>query len=191
MTFFGEPRHDRRPHDAPPLMRAALVLLAIGAAFGGALGITATSGVLHDYLEPVFGRGTESRVGPAELVLTLIAVAVAALGIALAYFVYQSGRIDWIAVRARLGGAKRLLQRGFYVDDIYGAGLVAPGKLGSAFLAYVFDKRVVDGAVNWIGRLFAALASTGRQVQTGLVRNYALGILLGAVAVLWFLAARF
>jgi NADH-quinone oxidoreductase subunit L len=191
MAFFGEPRHDRRPHDAPTLMRVALVLLAVGAAFGGALGVSATTGILYEYLEPVFGLGTETHVGPAEWVLTVISVGVALAGIGLALFVYQSGKIDWIALRGRFGGLKSLLQRGFYVDDVYGGGLVAPAKLGSAFLAYVFDKRVVDGAINGLGRGFAAVAMVGRRVQTGLVRNYALGILLGAVAVLFFLAARF
>jgi NADH-quinone oxidoreductase subunit L len=191
MTFFGEPRHGRHPHDAPSRMRAALVLLAIGAAFGGALGLSATTGVLHEYLEPVFGRGTETHVGPAEWVLTIISVVVALAGIGLALFVYLSGKIDWIALRARFGGLKRLLQRGFYFDDVYGGGLVAPAKLGSAFLAYVFDKRVIDGTINALGRAVGALAGAGRRVQTGLVRNYALGILLGAVAVLFFLAARF
>jgi NADH-quinone oxidoreductase subunit L len=191
MAFFGRPRHERQPHEAPVLMRIALILLAVGALAGGVLGLSATTGILPRFLEPVVGGQEEAHAGPSELVLTLISVAVAVLGIAIAYLVYLSGRIDWVALRARLSGSKRALQRGFYVDDLYGNALVLPGKAGSAFLAYVFDRRVVDGAVNGLGRVFGGLAGAGRRVQTGFVRSYALAFLLGVVGVLWYLAVRF
>ncbi len=103
---------------------------------------------------------------------------------------YLSRRIDWVALRMRLGRLKRTLQQGFYVNDVYSGAIVGPAKLGAAFAAFVFDKRVIDGAVNGLGTLFAELARTGRRVQTGLVRNYALGVLLGAVGLLWYLAVR-
>jgi NADH-quinone oxidoreductase subunit L len=190
MTFFAEPRYGGHPHDPPPRMRAALVALAAGAAVAGVLGLSATTGILPRFLEPVVGAAEEAHAGPSELVLTVVSVGVALLGLALAYLVYASGRIDWVALRARFGGAKRALQRGFYVDDLYGGVVVGPAKLGAAFTAYVVDSRVVDGAMNGIGRLVAATASVGRRVQTGLVRNYALAFLLGVVGLLWYLTAR-
>jgi hypothetical protein len=55
----------------------------------------------------------------------------------------------------------------------------------------VFDRRVIDGTANGLGRGFSALAVAGRRVQTGLVRTYALAFLLGVVGVLWYLAVRF
>ena len=96
-----------------------------------------------------------------------------------------------MAVRVRFGGLKRTFQRGFYVNDVYGGAIVGPAKLGAAFTAYVIDKRVVDGAVNGVGTVVAAAARSGRKIQTGLVRNYAVGILLGAAAVLAYLAVKF
>jgi NADH-quinone oxidoreductase subunit L len=192
MVFFGAPRFDGNPHEAPRWMRIALIVLAVGAFAGGILGLSATTGVLPTFLEPVVGTAhAEEAVGPSGAVLALISVAVAALGIALAWLVYHSGRIDWIALRERFAGMKRTLQRGFYVDDVYGGALVGPAKLGAAFAAYVIDARVVDGAATGIGRLTAAAAGVGRRVQTGLVRNYALAFLLGVVGLLWYLAARF
>jgi NADH-quinone oxidoreductase subunit L len=68
---------------------------------------------------------------------------------------------------------------------------VATGQAAAAFIAYVFDARVLDGGVNGVARLLGLGAREGRRVQTGLVRNYALGLLLGVVGVLWFLAVRF
>jgi len=95
-----------------------------------------------------------------------------------------------MAVRVRFGGLKRTLQRGFYMNDFYSGAIVGPAKLGAAFTAYVFDKRVIDGGANGLGTLVAAAARSGRKIQTGLVRNYAVGILLGAAAVLAYLAVK-
>ncbi len=191
LIFFGDRRYDGHPHDPPPRMRTALVALAVGAAAAGALGLSATTGLLPKFLTPVLGRTKEAVAGPSELVLSLVSVAIALAGILLAWFVYLSGRIDWMAVRIRFAGAKRALQRGFYVNDFYGSAIVGPAKLGAAFTAYVIDKWVIDGASNGIGTVVSAAARSGRKVQTGLVRNYAVGILLGAAAILAYLAVRF
>jgi NADH-quinone oxidoreductase subunit L len=111
-------------------------------------------------------------------------------GLLVAWFVYASGRVDWLAVRMRVASAQRFLNRGMYVDDLYANVLVAPGKAGSAFLASVVDTRVVDGAVNGLGVFVQWLARTGRRVQTGLVRSYALAFLLGALALLVYVGFR-
>ncbi|MFO7681610.1 MAG: hypothetical protein R6X34_16320 [Chloroflexota bacterium] len=52
------------------------------------------------------------------------------------------------------------------------------------FLANVFDKYGVDGTVNGIGSVTKGLAGALRKTQTGFARSYALGIFLGAVALL-------
>src|SRR5262249_57111725 len=101
LAFFGGSRHEGHPHDPPPLMRIALVVLAVGATFGGVLGLSATSGVLPKFLEPVFLASrfaVERRVGPSAAALAVISVAVALIGLGLAWFVYGSGRIDWQAL---------------------------------------------------------------------------------------------
>ena len=192
MTFFGEPRqgHGIHPHDPPGRMRLALVALAIGAAGAGLLGLSATTGVVPVFLAPVVGETREATAGLSELALTIISFAIALLGLAVAAFVYASDRIDWIALRGRFAGPKRAALRGFFVDDAYANLIVGPAKAGSAFLAYVFDRRVIDGAANGLGRLFSATAGTGRRLQTGFVRSYALAVLLGAVGLLWYLGVR-
>jgi NADH-quinone oxidoreductase subunit L len=190
LTFFGRPRHQRHPHEAPPVMILPMVLLALGAVGAGILGLSAATGTLVTFLNPVFGEAehVQPQLGLSELALTLIAVGVALAGIGLGWLVYGSGMIDWLALRARLAFAQRALARGFFVDDAYGALLVLPGKAAAAFTAYVLDQRVVDGAMNGIGTGFGRLATVGRKVQSGLVRSYALAFLLGVVAILLALA---
>ncbi len=190
IAFFGEPRYEGHPHDPAFRMRLALIALGIGAIAGGVLGLSSSSGLLPRFLEPVVGAVHKPQ-GPPEWVLIVISTAVALVGIGVAWFVYLSRRIDWQAMRARLWGQKRTLERGFYVNDFYSNVIVAPAKAGSAFLAYVFDARVIDGAVNGLARVFRGLAGAGRRVQTGLVRNYALALLAGAVGILSYLAVKF
>jgi len=186
LTFTGEPRSDLRPHESPPLMRLPMGLLAIGSLAGGLLGLSVSTGRIQEFLAPVVG-GAEAHVataGLSEVALSVIATAIAITGIGLGWLVYGSGRVDWAGLRARYAGVQRALAHGLYVDDAYAAAIVQPGRAASSFLTYVFDRRVIDGAVNGLGRTFARLAIVGRRVQSGLVRTYALAYLLGVVAVL-------
>ena len=68
--------------------------------------------------------------------------------------------------------------------------LVTPGKAVAAWLAYVVDARIIDGIVNGIGAGFRALARSGRRLQTGLVRTYALAFLAGAIGLLVYVGFR-
>jgi len=190
LAFFGPFRRGRDVHEAPPVMTVPMGILAVLAAVGGILGISAVSGVIPRFLAPVVGATPESHHGPSTLLLAVISVAVALLGIAVGWFVYRSGRIDWVALRDRARPLHRTLERGWWFDTVYSAVLVTPGKAVAAFAAYVVDPRVIDGAVTWVGRGMTALATVGRRIQTGFVRTYALAFLAGVVAVLWYLVVR-
>jgi NADH-quinone oxidoreductase subunit L len=190
LTFSGAPRHERHPHEAPALMRVPMGTLAVLSILGGVLGLSIETGTVQRFLEPVLGPAVSVQGGLSEVVLSVIATLVATAGLALGWLVYGSGAIDWMALRSRLAPAHRAMARGLYVDDAYGLLFVLPGKAASAFTAYVFDQRVIDGAVNGLGEAFRRLAGAGRRVQTGLVRSYALGFLLGAVALVLILVAR-
>jgi NADH-quinone oxidoreductase subunit L len=63
LTFFGPPRNDRHPHESPPVMTIPLILLAVGAVFGGALSMDAITGRLPTFLTPVFGQVVEPVKG--------------------------------------------------------------------------------------------------------------------------------
>jgi NADH-quinone oxidoreductase subunit L len=185
MTFFGSPRYEGEPHEPSPFMRVPMGVLAVASALGGLLGVSPTTGLLPRFL----GAVEPGTAGPPEWVLDVIAVVVTLAGLGLAWFVYGSGRIDWVALRVRFAGLKRASMRAFYVDDAYAMVLGDGGKLAAAALA-AFDRRGVDGVVESIARGTGLLAGWGRRVQTGLVRTYALAFLAGVVGVLWFLMAR-
>jgi len=190
MAFFGQDRTERRAHESPPVMTIPLALLAVGAAFGGILGLSATTGRLHTFLAPALGEVVEGTGGLPTAVLSAISVLAALAGIAVGWLVYGSGRVDGVALRVRFAGVQRFLAQGWYVDDVYSAVLVAPGRAGAEFLASVVDRRVIDGAVNGVGQLFQWAASRGRRLQTGLVRNYGLAFLVGVVLIFVYVGVR-
>jgi NADH-quinone oxidoreductase subunit L len=190
MTFEGRLRSDLHPHEAPALMTAPMITLAVLTVLGGLLGASVETGRIQHFLAPVVGEAEHAAGGLSELALSVIATAVALAGLLVGWFVYGSGRVDWQRLRQRLSGVRRTLGHGFYVDDAYGRGLVLPAKALSSFAAYTLDARVIDGAVDGLGRAFGRLAAAGRRLQSGLVRSYALAFLLGAVALLIVLGVR-
>jgi NADH:ubiquinone oxidoreductase subunit 5 (subunit L)/multisubunit Na+/H+ antiporter MnhA subunit len=85
------------------------------------------------------------------------------------------------------GAAVRLLERGYYVDDLYRKVFVDGGGR-VAELSAEGDRRIVDGGVNGVGWLTQKAGALLRPLQTGFVRSSALWITVGTVGLLaWFL----
>jgi NADH-quinone oxidoreductase subunit L len=192
LAFFGEPRSEeaRHAHESPPVMWVPLALLAGGAVLAGVVLSSSADGALARLLEPVTGPIPEGEGGLPTVVLSAIATAIALAMLALAWWVYASGRVDWLALRERLAPLQRAAANGWYVDDYYSAVFVRPGVAGASALAGAFDLGVIDRAANGVGGGVRRLAAGGRRIQTGFVRSYALGLFVGAVGVLVWLGTR-
>jgi hypothetical protein len=81
-------------------------------------------------------------------------------------------------VAGTLEGAKGL--NTFDAEVIDGAvNATASLTVGAADLSSLADASLVDGAVNAVWKIFAQLSLVFRQVQTGLIQNYALMMLTG------------
>ncbi len=191
LTFFGRPRSEQaeHAHESTPVMLWPLVVLAAGAAVVGVLNLT-PEGRLAGFIEPVVGLVPEGEAGLSAAAISVIGAAIALAVLTLMYLTYGSGRVDWLALRVRLGSIQRLFANGWYVDQAYAALIVAPGKAAAAYAAYVVDVKIIDGAVNGLGGGTRRLAAASRRLQTGLVRNYALAFLAGGVAVLVYVGLR-
>jgi len=179
-------------HDAPMTMAAALVPLGVLSVIGGIINLPGALTLEH-FLEPVVGEGHVPE-GLGAWLLPGAAVVVAILGIAAAYFLYLRGdgaeRRSNLLARPGVRPLVAVAGNKFYVDDIYGRGIVLPGKAFADFSSRVVDARVVDGVVNGVGKVIASGAESMRKLQTGYVRNYAVMFLLGAVVIFSLLMAR-
>ena len=185
LTFFGSPRwaDGLHPHESPAVMTLPLVALA-GLSVVGGLVNTPFRTTLEHFLDPVFEAVHLSHPPEGTLALTLAAASVAAAlaGIALAAVRYRTYRTEE-------GRTWRILSRGYYIDDVYGSVFARTGKLASAWLAFRFDARIIDGAVEGTGGLVRRIGGWLRPLQTGFVRSYGLAIIAGAVGLMvWFLS---
>ena len=191
LAFFGSPRSEEaeHAHESPSVMTIPLLVLAAGAVLAGLLLSTSAEGTLARVLEPVTGPAPAGE-GLSTLALSGIATAIALGALAIAWWVYASGRVEWLTLRERLQPLPRAARSGWYVDQAYSTLFVNPGAAAARFTANVFDTKVVDGLVNGVGAGTRRLAAVGRLLQTGFVRSYALAFLLGAVGVLVWVGTR-
>ncbi|MGH9179084.1 MAG: NADH-quinone oxidoreductase subunit L, partial [Acidimicrobiales bacterium] len=174
-----------QPHESPWPMALPLVVLAGLAVVGGVINIPFLDLKLEHWLEPVFGEALHHSDASTAMKVQLAGVAVlaAAAGIAFAYTVFmRARRIDALQ--------PGVLKRAWGVDSLYSAVVEAPGRALSAFAAYVVDARIIDGAVNGLGALVRGGGGVLRKVQTGYVRNYALGVAFGATLLLGWVMVR-
>jgi NADH-quinone oxidoreductase subunit L len=185
MTFGGERRWGEgvHAHESPRVMVVPLAALGVLSVVGGLVN-TPWRPALEHFLEPAFELVTLAHLpeGLTPWILAVVSVAAAVAGILAATARYRT------RVPAEEEGAWRLLNRGYYVDDAYARVFVGYGGAGATWLADGFDQKGVDGVVDGVGVAVKRVSGWLRPLQTGLVRSYAVAILLGAVGLLlWFL----
>jgi len=196
LAFFGAPRMSKEVahhiHESPPSMTVPLIVLAIGTVVAGlAFGIPSSTGTpFARFLQPVLPHGDAEHGAGIAFTLLLLSAVVAIAGVALAWYVYGRSPVRAASIGVARNPLHKLLLEKYYVDEIYDFLFVRPIYRLSLWLARVFDPGVVDGLVNGTATAVLAWARGLRRVQTGYVMNYALGILLGAVAVVAYLLAR-
>ena len=201
LTFWGAFRGPKaiwdRIHESPPVMTIPLILLAIASVFlGMALGLPLGASTIHGWLEPVFHEATEmlhheetyALLG-IDGVLILASVTVAVVGIAIAWRLFGAEllglRLAPRPERVRELAAKvpflyRASLNKWWFDDLnHLLFIVIGGRIANAM--WWFDREIVDGSVNAIGRGTIASGRGLRRVQTGRVQNYALGIAIGLI----------
>jgi NADH-quinone oxidoreductase subunit L len=201
LTFHGEFRGTEEErhhlHESPPSMTLPLVVLAVGSVTAGWVGLPYVKRNLIDrFLAPAWWRiaghpfeapemGTAAEVG-----LILLAVAVAAAGVALAWKLYDrpDGAREDAAIAARFPGIYRTLANKYYVDELYDRAIVRPlGRLSEILWKWI-DGFLIDGTANGSASLADLLGGFGALTTTGNVRNYALYFFLGVLALFWWIA---
>ena len=191
-VFEGRPKVPEgvHAHDAPPTMAAALIPLAVLSVIGGVINLPGLLTLEH-FLEHVLGE-TAVPEGITAWVLAGGALLVAIVGImaARALYMTRTSHIRRRRLLTRLGPLVPAARNKFYVDEIYGRSIVLPGKRFAAYLANVFDPRIIDGLVNGTGGMIARLSEMLRRTQSGFVRNYAIAFFLGVTIIFSVLIVR-
>jgi NADH-quinone oxidoreductase subunit L len=196
LTFFGQERLDPHAkehlHESPRAMTIPLVVLAFFSVVAGYVGLPVVFGekanLFSRFLEPVIRPGHESALGlSAEWLLILVSVAVALCGIYIAYVFYLKSPQTPHRIVARFPRLYKLLYNKYYVDEIYNAAFVKPLVNGSRVVYDNFDLKVIDGTIDGTAAAAGFAGKVLSLFQSGLVKDYALALLLGVVIFLGYL----
>jgi len=179
--------HDVQPHESPWTMTLPILVLAFFALVAGVLNLPFTENLefLNKWLEPVVGEN-QAHLGlsTAKLLAEMaISTVVALTGIALAYAIYMKKKFDARKVELPF------FYNGWYIDHGVTVFMGGPGRRLFELIA-LFDRVVIDGAVNGVGRLSRGGAARLRTVQNGYVRWYALMVGLGTILIIAFILTQ-
>jgi NADH-quinone oxidoreductase subunit L len=178
-------------HESPPVMTIPLVILAVAATISGCW--LFSTHALADFLAATPSLAAKSVAATAtphafHLDLALQGSFAAVAGIVLAAVGHLGRRSDGPQMERFLGPLETLFGHKFFLDELYAALVVKPLEF-VALLAAWFDRFVVDGLVDGVGRLPLGLGAIIRRLQSGLVQRYAvagaIGTLLVVLALAW------
>ncbi len=181
---FPGAEHHIAERDWP--MRWAMIVLGLGAIFGGLVQVPGVTDVIENFLRPTFANSPFESIVPSDasayrglVVGGLLSVA----GIGLAYLVWVVRPGTSAALARRLGPVHTFLVNKWYFDELYDAVVYRPVIAAGRFANDVVERVVVQGLV---GAAVDAVRGVGvivRGAQSGFVRAYAL-LLIGGFAAL-------
>lgn len=171
-----------------PRIWLPLVILAVPTVFAGFFGWSVTGGNINEFLSQpgVTAQGivAEAFKNPFTDPLTIFSVLVSLVGISLAWLMYGtlSIRQDVLTSNPLGKGIHAVLFNKYYVDEIYLA-FIRFGVMGLSRIAVGFDRYVIDGIINGVGRGTVAIGRGLRRTESGRLQNYGAAIFGGALVI--------
>ena len=152
------------------VMMLPLVLLAIGAAFAGFI---------------PFGEFISSDGHPLHAVFhwefSVLPIVLGLAGIFGAFILYKKQNAKAVKIKHAFGGFYKMASHKFYIDEIY---LFITKKIIFNIVgrtAAWFDKYIVDGLMNLIGKTTEEISGGIKKFQSGRVQQYAIIFLCGVL----------
>ncbi|WP_119068288.1 NADH-quinone oxidoreductase subunit L [Rubrobacter indicoceani] len=199
LCFFGEPKSEeaRNAREVPGIMTVPMIILAVLSVSSGWVGIPQGSGIpVPDFwdrlVQPSAFAENTLALEPHSFgwPLALLTIALAFAGIATAYLLVVARPGIARSLGRRFPGAHDFFLNGWYFDELYDRLFVRPAFAIGRFVKN-FDRVVVRGGSEGVGRGASGLGGLLGRTQTGGVQNYVLyilggvliiGIVVGAVA---------
>ncbi len=169
------------PHESPAIMLLPLVALAVMAAIAGFANIN--DGITN-LLEGTVPERAHSLIteGDFRLWISVASVACGFAGLATAWAIYGLKLLQPARIRAFLEPLPEILENKYYLDTLYEQVILKGIILGGTAQALAFwDRYVIDGVVNGVGRATVWTSEQVRQAQAGQAQLYATVVLLGVV----------
>ena len=192
MVFGGKARtHSAElAKENPPIITVPLIILAVLSALGGLINFPGLNW-LETWLEHTLELGKPEAF---SMLTAGISLAVALSGLFIAWLIYgrrSLGSPERPDPLTPLGWFYRALEHKWWVDEIYQYLFIKPYRfLAREVMATWSDQEVIDGVANDLGHITSTLSRGWSVLQNGMVRSYALMMLLGVVAMLAYLLFR-
>lgn len=177
MTFFGKPKKPEiyaHAHESPRVMTVPLWVLAVPAAFLGLV----IDGPIRHFLAPGTPAPNAGLMGYLPLTLAVI-------GAVVAYVLYTGPVVRRTRLIAALRPLYVLLKEKWFFDHL-GSGVVYLLGVGPSLAISAFDRYVVDGAVNGVGRMALWFGRQWRRLVDGNAQGYmltlAVALAIGLIA---------
>ena len=117
----------------------------------------------------------------------LISIVLAVSGILIARYIYIKDISIATNFVKKFKGAYNILLNKYFVDEGYDVAVVNPIKKGSEIILWKFtDTKIIDGLVNGTASLVGKISSKIRKIQTGVAQVYAVVMMLGILAALFW-----
>ena len=185
--FRGTQEQEHHLHESPSLMTIPLIILAVLSVIGGFVGvpeaIMAGGDKLTAFLSPVIPTHAGHEVShTTEYLLMGLSTVLIIIAILFAWWRFRNYQPK------EESGFGKLLENKWYVDELYDKIIANPLNRFAGFLNNVFEKYIIDGFVNGVGKAVNYGSRQLRLLQSGQVGNY---VLLMVVSILLLLLYQF
>jgi NADH-quinone oxidoreductase subunit L len=183
-TFCGTHDQEHHLHESPAAMTFPLIVLAILSIIGGYVGVPEVLGGHHElasYLSPVVKSAEHHLDHNTEYMLMGLSTILVVISISFAWMKFKNYKVEGEA-----NGLGKVLENKWYVDELYQAVIVNPLKSISAFFNNIIESKVIDGAVNGVGKAVNYSSRQLRWLQSGQVGAYVLLMVIGML-ILFFI----
>ena len=195
LTFFGKFRgtheQEHHLHESPSSMTIPLMVLAALSVLGGLLGLPEFLGMpnwIGEHLDTIIIHKSPSTMNHGtELTLMGIAILAALSVLYFTYMIYMKNKVLPVEKESEMKPLQRTIFNKYYVDEIYDAIIRKPIDFMAEFFGRFVDKQILDALVDSIGNGVNGLSSVVKQLQTGNISFYILGMVTGIIAILFFI----
>lgn len=194
LTFHGNSRVEKKLFnqitESPKIMLIPLFLLAIGSIVSGYVGANFFKMISHEnnfFSDSIFLAEKNSQlleeIHHVSFLVKISPMLISILAIAIAFWFYLKTPNIPEKLARNLKLFYKISFNKWYFDEIYDCLLVKPCRMIGSFCWKIIDVKIIDFVPNFMAssvRFFSVVVS---RIQTGLIYNYALWMILGLVSI--------
>ena len=180
MTFLGSYRGHAEPHEAPLIMTAPVMVLALLSLVGGFV----LEHPFMGYLSGLSAQGTSLEHGAEGLLSYLVGSLPGVFGIVLAVYLFILAPRERSLIRRFCGPLEKLFARTYFFDEVLNALVIRPVRKLSGIAFRSVDQSLIQGSAVALGNITSAVGELTCRITTGQVTTY-LFLMFGAAATLF------